>query len=111
MAQIIDLGRVIGPAGKDGVQLHRFSLQFPASGWTEQQDGSFIQQVTADGVLDSDSAHVDIDMSAATMDNYSDLVDAWGMISRAQTQDGGLLLTAFDGAPEIDLTVKMEVFR
>lgn len=89
----------------------KYSLFFPASGWTEQQEGSFTQQVTADGVLSSDSAYVDIDMSGATVDNYSDMVDAWGMITRAQTQDGSLLLTAFDGAPEIDLTVKVEVFR
>lgn len=89
----------------------KYSLYFPASGWTEQQDGSFTQRATADGVLASDTAYVDIDMSAATMDNYSDLVDAWGTIVKAQTQDGGLMLTAFDGAPEVDLTVKMEVFR
>lgn len=89
----------------------KYSLSFPASGWKEQSDGSFTQQVSASGVLASDSAYVDIDMSSATMDNYSDLVDAWGMVSRAQTQDGSLLLTAFDGAPEIDLTVKVEVFR
>lgn len=89
----------------------KYSLHFPASGWAEQQDGSFTQQATAEGMLSSDSALVDIDMSGATVDTYGDMSDAWSAISRAQTQNGSLLLTAFDGAPEVDLTVKVEVFR
>lgn len=111
MAVTIDLGRVVGEAGKDSVQKYNYSLVFPASGWTEQSDGSFTQQAIADGMLASDSAHVDIDMCEATKDNYYALVDAWGMITRAQTQSGSLLLTSFDGAPEVDLTVKVEVIR
>ena len=89
----------------------KYLLHFPASGWVEQQDGSFVQQAVADGVLESDSAYVDIDMTDANADNYSDIVDAWGMIARAQTQDGGLVLTLYDSSPEVDITVKMEVFR
>ena len=89
----------------------KYSLFFPASGWIEQQDGSFTQQATAEGMLSSDSAIVDVDMSVATVDTFGDMSDAWSAISRAQTQNGSLLLTAFDGAPEIDLTVKVEVFR
>lgn len=89
----------------------KYSLHFPASGWAERQDGSFTQQAAAEGMLSSDSALVDIDMSGATVDTFGDMSDAWSAISCAQTQNGSLLLTAFDGAPEIDLTVKVEVFR
>ena len=89
----------------------KYLLNFPVSGWVKQQDGSFVQQAVADGVLENDSAYVDIDMTDANADNYSDIVDAWGMIARAQTQDGGLVLTSYDSAPEVDITVKMEVFR
>lgn len=100
-----------GVQGGTVLKRMQFSLDVPASGWTEQADGSYTQTVTAEGVLESDSAYVDINMSAATVDTYGDLADAWAMVSRAQTQAGALMLTAFDGAPDIDMTVKMEVYR
>ena len=88
-----------------------FSLEAVAANWTEQSDGSFGLSISAPGVLSSDAAFVDVDMSAATMDTYGDISDAWSAVSKAQVQDGALVLTAYDGAPEIDVTLKMEVLR
>ena len=105
------LAALTGPRGYDGVMSrHMFSLLFPASGWAEQSDGSFTQQIAAD-VSASDYGHVDLDTSAVTADTYADASGAWAMIAKAQTVDGGVLLTSFAGAPEMDIPVKVEVIR
>jgi hypothetical protein len=106
------IGDAILTANDVGATVVRFhTLSFPASGWVEQSDGSFTQQVAVEGILETNYAHVDIDMSSATVDTFADLQDAWALINRAQSIDGGVLLTAFDGAPEVDLVVKLEVIR
>lgn len=89
----------------------RFSLYAPASGWIEQADGSFAQQISADGMLETDSCYVDIDLSEATADTFEALSAAWSMVSKAETQNGSLLIVSFSGAPETDMTIKAEVFR
>ena len=101
-----------GPKGEDGVMTrYLFEMVFPVSGWTEQADGSFTQFAAAGGMLETDAAHVDLDMSVVTKDAYADVSEAWAQVARAQTQDGGLLLTCYDGAPQTDLPVRAEVIR
>ena len=101
-----------GRKGEDGAMLRRmFTLAFPADGWTEQEDGSFTQAAAAEGMLETDVAHVDLDMSAVTAQSYADTSGAWALVAGAKTQDGGLELTCYDGVPEVDLMVKAEVIR
>ena len=105
------LAALTGPRGYDGVMSrHMFYLSFPASGWTEQADGSFAQQIAAD-VSASDNGHIDLDMDQIAADAYADISGAWAMIARAQTADGSVVLTSFSGAPEMDIPVKVEVIR
>ena len=105
------LEALTGPRGADGVMSrHMFSLRFPASGWAEQADGSFTQQIAAD-VSASDYGHIDLDTGEVTADTYAQAAAAWAMIARAQTVDGGVLLTSFAGAPGTDIPVKLEVIR
>lgn len=101
-----------GPKGEDGVMTrHLFQLVFPAEGWTEQEDGSFTQTAAAGDMLETDAAHVDLDMSAVTKETYADVSGAWAQVARAQTQNGGLKLTCYDGAPQTGLPVRAEVIR
>lgn len=101
-----------GERGADGVMARRmYTLLYPASGWTQQADGSFAQTAAAEGMLLSDVAHVDIDMSGAAADSYAALIEAWSMILHAKTQDGGLVLTCFEDMPQMDLPVIAEVIR
>ena len=105
------LAALTGPRGYDGVMSrHMFYLSFPASGWTEQADGSFTQQIAAD-VSASDNGHIDLDMDQIAADAYADISGAWAMIARAQTANGSVVLTSFSGAPEMDIPVKVEVIR
>ena len=105
------LAALTGPRGYDGVMSrHMFYLHFPADGWQENEDGGFSQQIAAD-VSASDSGHVDLNMDLISADAYADVSGAWAMIARAQTVAGGVLLTSYAGAPEIDIPVKVEVIR
>ena len=91
-------------------ELHRIVFPFSDSGWVEQDDGRFTQLSELSGITsETHACSIDIDMGNATADNISDLRDAWSMIDIAETVDGGILLTAFDGAPEIDFNVIVEV--
>lgn len=105
------LASLTGPKGQDGVMSrHMFYLNFPADGWQEHEDGSFSQQIAADVSAD-DSGYVDLNMDLISADAYTDLSGAWAMVARAQTVDGGVLLTSFSGAPAVDIPVKVEVIR
>lgn len=110
MSQILDLGLVKGEPGKDGVQVYQYALLFPASDWMQQEDGRFTQLVAAD-TLETDYGQTDLDMSSVTKDTYADVSAAWSLVARAQTQNGGLLLTCYGDVPEIDLPVRLEVLR
>ena len=96
-----------------GSVLTRTSLTLfvPADAWVEQADGSFRQSVNASGILASDAAIIDVDMTDATMDTYGDIADAWATVSRARVQDGAIVLMAYGGAPEISFAIKAEVLR
>ena len=101
-----------GRKGEDGVMMRcMFELAFPASDWTEQEDGSFVQTAGAEGMLETDVAHVDLDMSAVTPQSYADVSGAWALVAGAKTQDGGMMMICYDGAPDVDLAVKAEVIR
>lgn len=102
-------GKVILSADDIGIKF--YTLLFPANGWVAQDNGSYTQQVAVENILATNYALIDIDMSSATIDTFEDLQDAWALINRAQSVDGGILLTAFNGAPEIDLVVKLEVIH
>lgn len=86
-----------------------YTLSFPVSGWVLGNDGAYTQQVAVSGLTQNNNGHVDIDMSSATVNTAADLQDAWAMVGRAQSIAGALKLTCFDGAPEIDISVKLEV--
>lgn len=93
------------------LQKNLYTVMVPADGWTENEDGSYSQTVTVEGVLASDAATVDVDMSNVTVDTAADIQDAWAMVGSVESQGGGFMLTCYDSVPEIDLPMKAEVIR
>ena len=99
----------ITPASIGAAVIRFFTADFPVSGWAAQSDGSYTQQVSVTGLSANMHGHVDVDMSAVTASTASDVIEAWTMIGRAESIDGALKLTSFDGKPAAGLTVKLEV--
>ena len=80
-----------------------------ASGWVEQSDGSHAQTASVSGVSIKNRAIADIDMSAATKSTYAALEEAWFFVGRVYTVANGITFVCYDGTPEIDISVNVEV--
>lgn len=85
------------------------TVLLPASGWAEQTDGSYAQTASVSGVTIKNRAIADIDMSAATKSTYAALEEAWFFVGRVYTVANGITFVCYDGTPEIDISVNVEV--
>lgn len=91
------------------VNITEVSAVLSASGWSEEEP--YTQTVSADDVLGSDKAFVDVDMTGATtLDEMLALMGGWGLILKADTGSDTVTFTAA-GIPEIDIPVKVKVVR
>lgn len=98
---------------KTGTLLIRtqYSAIAPLSGWMAQEDGRYTCEVAVAGLLETDEGNADIDMTDATVDNASELIDGWSLIDKVETKSGALILTCFSDVPGIDLPIIVEVIR
>ena len=80
-----------------------------ADGWSDAEPCT--QTVVAAGVLGSDKAFVDVDLTNEfTQDEMLAVLNGWGLILKADTGADTVTFTAA-GAPEIDIPVKVKVVR
>lgn len=95
--------------GIEKVNLIERTATLLASGWSAE--APYTQTVAADGVLGSDAAFVDVDLTAAlTADEMSALNDAWGGVLKA-TAGTGSVTVVFSDVPEVDIPIKIKVVR
>lgn len=88
---------------------NKFSITVPASGWSGSA-APYTQVIAVSGILASDNPHYGIAYSG----NHSDKVaqkEAFSFIDDLDTADGSVTMTCFDGKPNVDLTIQMEVNR
>ena len=95
--------------GVEKVNLIERTATLLASGWSAE--APYTQTVAADGILGSDAAFVDVDLTAAlTADEMSALNDAWGNVLKA-TAGTGIVTVVFSDVPEVDIPIKIKVVR
>lgn len=87
------------------------TFTIPASGWKEQDDGSYIQTVTVNGLTADDGANIDLDMTGVDVNVGVQWEQDFTAISKAKSIDGGVEFTCLYDCPEGDLPIKMEVLR
>jgi hypothetical protein len=91
------------------VNIMEVSTTLLANGWSE--DEPYTQTVAAAGVLGSDKAFVDVDMTNTnTTDEMLTVMGGWGLILKADSGADAVTFTAA-GIPEIDVPVKIKVVR
>lgn len=96
-------------AGVEKVNLIERTATLLVSGWSAE--APYTQTVAADGVLGSDAAFVDVDLTAAlTAYEMSALNDAWGAVLKA-TASTGSVTVVFSDVPEVDIPIKIKVVR
>ena len=83
----------------------RYTATLPASGWQQQEDGSYTQTVPCAGVT-ADTVTLGPTLQP-TGDKDTDLAqrEALGYICMAETLDGQLKATCYEDAPQVDLPV------
>ena len=86
-----------------------YSVLLSASGWSRQEDGSYTQTATIQGVSNTDRAVIDINLSTATTSTYATLQEAWLLVGRAYTVADGITFVCYEGAPGADISVNVEV--
>lgn len=85
-----------------------YTATLTAEGWSAS--APYTQTVAVAGILATDNPIVDIVLSGATETAQNEL-EAWGNISRIQTQDGNILATCFDDKLTVALNVQLKVVK
>lgn len=87
-------------------------LNCPASGWEQSETGRYTQVVTVENFdANTRCRSIEIDLSNAEEGTIADVRDAWALIDKAETVEGGVMLTAFDDMPKVDFSVIIEVVK
>jgi len=91
------------------VNLLEFTGTLSASGWSSSSP--YTQDVTATGLLGSDTPFVDINMAAvSTLADMQALSDVWVSLFKA-TAGANKVTVVFGSKPEIDIPIKIKVVR
>lgn len=102
-------GKVVADVVR-GISGEFITIEVPASNWIQQEDGRWTQTVVVDGVTaETRGRYADINLSNVTPETYEDYENAWLNVAMIDTVEGGIMLTSFTKALEIDISVNMEV--
>ena len=86
-------------------------IAMPAGEWTQDADGRYAQEAAVPGILETDAAWIDLDMTDATAQTAEALMEGWARVCQAKTMDGGIRVICLEEPPEVDMTVKVWVIR
>ena len=86
-------------------------IAMPAGEWTQDADGRYAQEAAVPGILETDAAWIDLDMTDATAQTAEALMESWARACQAKTMDGGIRVICLEEPPEVDMTVKVWVIR
>lgn len=92
-----------------GVAAQRCTATLNASAWTGET-APYTQTVAVTWMLSMDHPHVSLVYSG---DNDTRIAqrEAWGMVDDIDSGDGTITFTCFEGKPEADITIQIEVNR
>jgi hypothetical protein len=85
-----------------------FKIVALANNWSGS--GPYTQVVALNGILNTDSPHWDVLLSADSATAIAE-EEAFSVISKLDTSNGSILLTCLEEKPDINVTIQMEVNR
>ena len=93
-------------------QITQLSVPVSANQWEYDYDAEAYTQtvVLPEEYVTRAIAMVDIDMSSATSETVSQLLDAWFLVNRATKTENIITLFCFTNPPTIDINIILEVF-
>ena len=112
-------GDVVGSVdfdGSKGVSINTtvsaskyYTATFKASGWSSK--APYTQTVSVKGIKVADNPIVDINMSTATNDNSTELLEAWLLFGRVANADGKITAYCYEEKPIVDISVNLMVIK
>lgn len=85
------------------------TVSLPAAGWAGDAS-PYTQTVAVDGILETDTPHYGV-VYSGTSDEKASQKEGFALVDDLDTGSGSVTFTCFEEAPEVDLTVQLEVNR
>ncbi len=78
--------------------------------WAKGASNEYTQEVTVDGVLETDTPTIDLVLSD-DVETAKSQIEAWSCVSRITTETGKIKIYCYDVAPESEFTIQIISFR
>lgn len=102
-------GKVLKEACDEKAVTSFYSATLSAAGWSASVP--YTQTVSVEGILETDTPIVDVDLSNATSSNYGDMIEAWNAVGRIATGAGTLTAYAYEDKPTQELALQIRVVK
>lgn len=88
-----------------------YTITLPANGWSSA--APYTQTVTVDGIKETDEWPIlDVNMTNVTDgDTGTALIEAFGLVGRAKTNEGSITVFCYEEKPTVDLPVILKVVQ
>jgi len=86
-----------------------YSAILSASNWSSS--APYTQTVVISGIKSTDNPIVDIDMSSATSNNSSDLLNAWNRVGRISTNNNSIIAYCYEEKPTVDISLVLLIIK
>ena len=88
-----------------------YTITLPSNGWSSA--APYTQTVTVDGIKETDEWPIlDVNMNNVTDgDTGTALIEAFGLVGRAKTNEGSITVFCYERKPTVDLPVILKVVQ
>lgn len=86
------------------------SVTLYENAWVQQADGSYVQNVYADGITEADRPHWSV-IYSGDLESKMKQRDAFAVVDDLETGLGVMVFTCFEEKPEVDLDIQLELRR
>ena len=105
----INLKDILSIPNKAETATYRITLD---TNWSSGLNNSYMKIVKLDGILETDTPFVDVDLENASEYNASAIIEAYEKIDRIHTKDNMIYVYCYDGEkPEIEVPIILKVVR
>ena len=87
-----------------------YTATLTAAGWTGST-APYVQEVSVEGILGSDTPIVDVSMESATTANFEALTESWASVGRISTENGKITAYCYEEKPTAELVILLKVVR
>ena len=78
--------------------------------WTQEADGSYTQEISITGILETDTPTIDLVLSD-TLATAKSQIEAWSNVSRIKTSTGKIKVYCYDASPSIEIPIQLLCVR